>query len=138
MVGHLESSTPSGVSREGGGAMASNAPEALLRNVAFFQSLDRVDIARMIGELEEVSIPAGIVLFTEGAEADALYLLAAGRVRVSVRVAGGERSLAELEAPSCFGELGLLLARRTSTVSAVTEVRAWKLPRDRFERLVRE
>jgi DASS family divalent anion:Na+ symporter len=79
-----------------------------------------------------------MLLFTEGAEADALYLLAAGRVRVSVGVAGGERVLAELEAPSCFGELGLLLARRTSTVSALTAVRAWKLPRARFEQLVRE
>jgi DASS family divalent anion:Na+ symporter len=138
MAGHIESCTPSGVSREEGGAVASKAPEDLLRNVVFFQSLDRVDIARMIGELEEVSIPAGMLLFTEGAEADALYLLAAGRVRVSVEVAGGERSLAELEAPSSFGELGLLLARRTSTVRAITDVRAWKLPRDRFERLVRD
>src|SRR5687768_4035466 len=100
----------------GGGGGASRAPEDLLRNVAFFQSLSRVDIARMIGELEEVSVPAGTLLFNEGAEADALYLLAVGRVRVSVEAAGGERSLAELEAPSCFGELGLLLARRTSTV----------------------
>jgi anion transporter len=118
--------------------VASSAPEDLLHNVGFLRSLDRVDIARMIGELEEVSFPAGTLLFTEGAEADALYLLAAGRVRVSVRVASGEWSLAELEAPSHFGELGLLLERRTSTVHAVTEVRAWKLPRDRFERLVRE
>jgi anion transporter len=138
MAGHFESCKPSGVSREGGGAVASTAPEDLLRSVAFFQSLDRVDIARMIGELEEVRIPAGMLLFTEGAEADALYLLAAGRVRVSVGVAGGERSLAEIEAPAHFGELGLLLARRTSTVRAVTDVHAWKLPRERFEQLVRD
>ena len=118
--------------------VATNDPATLLRNVPFFHSLNRVDIARMIGELEEVRIPAGMLLFTEGAEADALYLLAAGRVRVSVGVAVGERVLAELEAPACFGELGLLLARRTSTVGAITEVRAWKLPRDRFQKLVRE
>ena len=112
--------------------------EALLRNVPFFRELSRVDIARLIGELEEVTVPSGTLVFPEGAPADSLYLLASGRVTVSVRAASGERGLAELEAPSYFGELGLLLARRAGAVRALTDVHLWKLPRERFEQLIRE
>ncbi len=103
-----------------------------------FAPFDRVDIARLLGALEDVSLPAGTVVFAEGAEADALYLLEAGRVGVAVATPNGERLLAELEAPAYFGELGLLLSRRSATVRTMTDVTVWKLPRDRFERVAAE
>lgn len=109
-----------------------------MHRVPFFRALDRVDLARLIGALERVHFPAGTLIFSEGAEADALYLLESGRAVVSVRTADGERPVAELEAPAHFGELGLLLDRRTASVRAVTDVHAWRLPRQRFEQLVRE
>ncbi|MGQ0550541.1 MAG: SLC13 family permease, partial [Armatimonadota bacterium] len=112
--------------------------EGLMRRVPFFRALDRVSIARLIGALEKVHFPAGTLIFAEGAEADALYLLESGRVVVSVSTAGGDRRLDELEPPAHFGEMGLLLDRRTASVRAVTDVHAWKLPRQRFEQLVRE
>ena len=40
--------------------------------------------------------------------------------------------------PATFGDLGLLLDERTATVSAITDVQAWRIPRARFERLVRD
>ncbi len=112
--------------------------EGLMRRVPFFRTLDRVDVARLIGALEEVTLPAGTVLFTEGAEADGLYLLERGRVVVSVQTAQGEQPVAELGAPAHFGELGLLLAGRTGSARTVSDVRLWRLPRHRFEQLVRE
>ena len=112
--------------------------EALLNRVPFFHTLDRVDLARLAGALEEVRLPAGTEIFSEGAEADALYLLASGRVEVTVGVGDSKRQVALLEAPSYFGELGLLLTRRTGSAQTSTDVHAWKLPRDRFDRLARE
>ncbi len=112
--------------------------EHLLRRVPFFRALDRVDIARLIGALEEIHFSAGTLIFAEGAEADALYLLESGRVEVMVNAADEARVLAMLEGPSHFGELGLLLARRTASARAATDAHAWKLPRLRFEQLVRE
>ncbi len=112
--------------------------EALLRHVPFFRNLDRVDIARLVGALEHVHLPANTLIFAENTEADALYLLDSGRVAVSVKTEVGEQSIAVLEAPTCFGELGLLLGRRTGSVRALSDVQAWKLPRQRFERLARE
>ncbi len=115
-----------------------DALELLLRRVPFFRALDRVEIARLMGALEEVSLSAGTVIVAEGAEADGLYLLGEGRVEVSVETPGGERSLAQLGAPGYFGELGLVVSRRSATVRATSDVRLWKLPRPRFEQLVRE
>jgi divalent anion:Na+ symporter, DASS family len=112
--------------------------ESLLIRVPFFQTLDRVDLARLAGALEEVRFPASTEIFSENAEADALYLLASGRVEVTVGVGDSERQVAVLEAPSYFGELGLLLVRRTGSVRASTDIHAWKLPRERFDQLARE
>jgi anion transporter len=119
-------------------AAAAGAPEGLVRNVPFFHDLSRLDTARLLGALEEVTYPAGTVIVQEGEPADALYLVERGRVNVGVGTAQGERSLAALEAPAHFGELGLLLERRTATVTALTDVRLWRLSRERFEHLGRE
>jgi len=102
------------------------------------RGLEGVDMARLLGALEEVHAPAGTQVVTEGADADALYLLESGKVEVSLAAPDGERSLARLEAPAHFGELGLLLARRTSSVRTLTDARFWKLPREHFEQLARE
>ncbi len=110
----------------------------MIRLVPFFRGLDRVDVARLIGALEAISAPAGTEIVAEGAEADGLYLLEEGMVRISVRTDSGGRPVAMVRAPGSFGELGLLVGRRTASVHAVTEVRVWKLPRLRFEQLVRE
>src|SRR6516162_4924952 len=124
--------------RAGGTDTMMESVEALIREVPFFRTLDRVDLARLIGALEEVRFSAGELIFSDGDDADALYLLEAGRVAVSVRGSSGAQSVAEFEGPAHFGELGLLLARRTGSVHAVTDIRAWKLPRERFERAARE
>ena len=110
----------------------------LLRGVPFFGALDRVDLARLLGALEEVRADAGEVIAEEGTEADALYLLEHGQVSISVASPEGELSLREVSAPAHFGELGLLLARRTATSRALTDVVLWRLPRARFEALVRD
>ncbi len=112
--------------------------EDLLRQVPFFRTLARLDLARLIGALEEVSFPAGTRIFAEGAEGDALYLLKRGRVAITVRADEGDRSIATLEAPAHFGDLGLLLAHRTASAGALTDVEAWVLPRRRFERLIHD
>jgi len=45
--------------------ISSEPIEALLLRVPFFQTLDRVDLARLAGALEEVRLPAGTQIFSE-------------------------------------------------------------------------
>lgn len=110
----------------------------LILSVPFFRDLNRLDVARLVGALELVESPAGTVLVAEGEPADALYLVEAGSVEVTLATGDGPRRLADIEAPGWFGELGLLLSSRTATVQAVTPVRLWRLSRERFEQIVRE
>ncbi len=117
---------------------SSESVEALLRRVPFLRNLHRLDLARLIGALERVDFSKGTLIFAEGAQADALYLIEAGRVAVTIAGSADGTVLTELEAPAHFGELGLLLEYRTGSVRALTDVKAWKLPRERFDRLLEE
>jgi DASS family divalent anion:Na+ symporter len=114
------------------------SPEAILRDIPFFRALDRLDVARLLGTLVETNLPAESVIFQEGAAADGLYLLLAGTVEVSLGTSSGSRVVHTVSAPSYFGEFGLLLSLRTGSASTVTDVRLSKLPRDRFDHLLRE
>ncbi|MFN2519419.1 MAG: SLC13 family permease [Candidatus Limnocylindria bacterium] len=110
----------------------------LLSSVPYFEDLDRVSFARLVGALEEVRAAAGELVTEEGTAADSLYLLEEGSVRITLRSGTGEVRVAELSAPAYFGELGLLLSRRTATIRAETDSKLWRLPRVRFEGVVRE
>jgi di/tricarboxylate transporter/CRP-like cAMP-binding protein len=114
------------------------AQEQLIRSIDFLRDLDRVDIARLIGSSEDRHFAPEAVIVQEGEVADSLYLLASGTVEVTVIADGADRSVRSITAPATIGELGLLLAQRTATVRAITNVQAWRIPRDRFESLVRD
>jgi DASS family divalent anion:Na+ symporter len=103
-----------------------------------------VSLARLVGALEERAFRKGEVILREGAEANGLYLLERGEIAVTIRGAedpeetGTDLEIATVKAPGHFGDMGVLLARRTATVRARTDVLVRRLPRDRFEQLVRE
>jgi divalent anion:Na+ symporter, DASS family len=112
--------------------------ERLLRDVPYLRDLDRVSFARLVGALEEVTFPAGALIAAEGASADALYLLEEGSIRLTLARDGDEVEVADMTGPAYFGEMGLLLQRRSASIRASTDVRLWRIPRERFEGLVRE
>ncbi|HET8568443.1 MAG TPA: SLC13 family permease [Candidatus Limnocylindria bacterium] len=95
-------------------------------------------LARLAGALEERHVPGGALVMKEGEAADALYLLAQGCVTLTIASEDGDVQVAEVEAPAQFGELGMLLDRRTATARTSTDALLWRLPRARFEDLVRE
>lgn len=97
-----------------------------------------MSIARLVGALEERTFKAGEEIVREGAEANGLYLLERGEVTVTIRSESGDTEVGRVSAPGHFGDLGILLARRTATVRAATEVAVRRLPREPFEQLVRE
>ena len=90
--------------------------ERLLRLVPYFRDLDRVSLARLAGALEELHLPEGAIVIREAASAGELYLLERGQVTATVRTADGETEVGTVTAPGSFGEMGLLLSRRTASV----------------------
>jgi CRP-like cAMP-binding protein len=80
-----------------------------LDGLALFQNLTSAE-RRMLAEIgERLQVPAGTVLFQEGAPGDALYVILSGEVRVIRVVPGtGEEVLAVLSPGSTCGEMALI------------------------------
>jgi di/tricarboxylate transporter/CRP-like cAMP-binding protein len=107
---------------------------AELETVAPFSALSPVDRARLAAALEEVTYEPGEVIFAQGARADALYILREGLVE---RQADGVR-LDEIQPPAVFGDLALLRDEpRATTLVAISRCVVWRLPGERFTRLLR-
>ena len=91
-----------------------------LRNVSFFKSMADEDLEKLRQEVGFSRVTAGAVICREGDEADGMYIIRLGQVKVSQRAPGGERTLAYLTRGDCFGETGLLRSTtRNATCTAI-------------------
>lgn len=83
-------------------------PQAL-RACALFQSLPADRLRRVADIASHRDLPAGAIIFREGEGGDEMYVVVAGKVRISKRVPGaGEEALGILEAGSHFGEMAMV------------------------------
>jgi NTE family protein len=110
----------------------------LLGPLAFFANLQPVileDIARCCAE---VAVPAGDYVFRQGDISDALYIVSAGRLEVSLESADGKVvSLAEVGRGQVVGEMGLLTGDpRSATLRSLRDSLLLRLSKERFEELI--
>jgi CRP-like cAMP-binding protein len=104
-----------------------------VRSLPPFASLEPDEGAELLGSGAWVSFSPSEVIVREGEPGDAFYALAAGQVDVFER----GRLVRTMGAGSHFGELALLHdVPRTATVVARTPVRAFRLEREGFDRLI--
>jgi CRP/FNR family cyclic AMP-dependent transcriptional regulator len=80
-----------------------------LKNAALFNSLSTLELKIVDGLMHERRYLGGEIVFDEGEEGQALYLVMSGQVQIS-RVHDGHapQVVAQLEAGSVFGDLALL------------------------------
>jgi CRP-like cAMP-binding protein len=109
-----------------------------LARTPLFSHLGRLDLARLAGELEELSFKPGEAIVREGDPADGFYVINSGRVVVVAATPVGDGSrLVALGPGEAFGEIALLTdSPRTASVLAETDVTVWRLARARFEALL--
>ncbi len=113
--------------------------EPFLRRAPLFEGMSSQDIARIALRFSVVSLPKGSTLFKQGAEPDALYIVASGQVRVTHDELGGERVAARLGYGEVLGEGGLLTGEpRSMTVKLDTSCEFLRLSRQDFESLLRD
>jgi len=79
-----------------------------LKASALFATLTPLELKIVDGLMHERRYLAGEVIFDEGEEGQALYLVMSGRVTISRRVGGESALVAELSPGSFFGDLALL------------------------------
>jgi CRP/FNR family cyclic AMP-dependent transcriptional regulator len=109
-----------------------------LRQVDLFADLPVAVLARVAQTCDEVRVRRGDVVVEEGAEGDALFVLLAGALTVSVMGPAGERAvLSQLHPGVAFGELSLLDGGpRSATVQADEESLLLRVPREEVLALV--
>jgi len=80
-------------------------------------------------KLSEVTIPAGVVLFSEGDRADTMYIVQQGEINIAINK--GSHTLATLEKGSSFGEQAVVGTKyRMATATANTDAVCLEIPAD--------
>jgi CRP/FNR family cyclic AMP-dependent transcriptional regulator len=116
--------------------MASSARPAsdALKNVPFFSRLTEAEIDALADRLIARSFGANQIIFHLGDPAGLLYIITAGKVKISYSSPEGQEAvLAILGSGDCFGELALLDdSPRSATAEAIEGTDTLTLHRDEF------
>jgi CRP-like cAMP-binding protein len=109
-----------------------------LTAIPFFAGLDPAALERLAGSMRTRRFRRGEVIFHLGDPGDALFVIIAGEVKISLpSETGDEAILATLRPGEFFGELALLDgAPRSASASAMIATETVVLPRDRFRELI--
>ena len=88
---------------------------------------------------DELQVPRGTVLFHEGDPGHEMFVIATGRVRLTIGAPGYEREIGELGPGEFFGELALLSdVPRTATATAAEDSTLLVIGRDAFAMMVQD
>lgn len=105
----------------------------MLRAVQLFSSLSDDLLVEVADLLEEVEFDAGVVIFQEGDDGAAMYIIVEGRVRVH----RGGRTLNELETYAVFGEMSALDPEpRSASVTTIEYTRLLRLEQAALHQLM--
>lgn len=97
--------------------------EATLAGTPLFEALDPTEAAHLATAMTRRSVPRGHVLFREGDPGDRLFIVLAGKVKISRSATDGrENILALIGVGEMFGELSLFdPGPRTASATALTD-----------------
>jgi len=82
--------------------------------------------------------PAGTVLFREGDRGEEMFILQSGKVKISKKIRGVEKTLATLEKGEFFGEMAILNDKpRSASAETIEDCEMLVIDRKTFETLLR-
>ncbi|MCU1697141.1 MAG: hypothetical protein JWR34_3204 [Mycobacterium sp.] len=114
--------------------------DLILARAGLFQGVERSAVSALTKQLQPVDFPPGHVLFAEGEPGDRLYIIVSGKVKIGRRSPDGRENLLTIMGPSdMFGELSIFdPGPRTSSATAITEVRAVSMDRDALKAWIKD
>jgi CRP-like cAMP-binding protein len=108
-----------------------------LLETPMFESLEPAEIMEVIHAVEVQNLPSGTVVFAEGDQGDAWYVLYRGEVEVIKNSGTGEKVIAVLDPQTCFGEIAILDGSpRSATVRTTMDSIVFRVPRTAFMELL--
>jgi len=110
----------------------------MLRKIQLFAKVEPAKLKLLAFTSERAVFEAEEVLFHQGDQADAAYIIVAGEVAVDVESPGGGRTrVARLGRDEIVGDMGIIGDMpRTATVTAIGRTTTLKITKDLFFRLL--
>ncbi|HEY2816252.1 MAG TPA: mechanosensitive ion channel family protein [Casimicrobiaceae bacterium] len=111
-----------------------------LSEIELFAPMTADERRALASELNDCVYVRNDVISRRGEIADSLYVLAQGQVAIygDADAAHNRPRLGTLQAPACFGEMGLLTGQaRTATVVAENDVLCYRLDKSGFDAILR-
>ncbi len=109
-----------------------------LQHVDIFAHLQESELQQVAERLVFTPFAPGDVMTRQGAEAHWLHVLVEGEAQVVFEDAAGQHPVSSLHEGTVFGERGMMLGeRRGATVTAVGDVKCYRLDRTSFEDVIR-
>jgi CRP-like cAMP-binding protein/predicted MFS family arabinose efflux permease len=120
--------------REGEAVLADLDPKVnVLRRLALFHDASRSTLYDVADNASEIVIPADTPVVSQGEPSESLYVLLKGSVDVFIAGPDGPSKVRRMEAPSYFGEIGLIHeVPRTATVITNEECTLWSITGESF------
>ncbi len=111
-----------------------------LKKASFFSPFNEEELGQIAGRMVLLSLPKGAVIFRQGDPGDTFFVVAEGKLKVSVREAFlFSRTLATFGPGDRFGEMAMLERKpRNATVTCEEASRIFSLSAEHFEQVLAE
>lgn len=110
-----------------------------LRRISLFTHMSDNRFNEVLNKVELLTMPKGTVVFNEGDEGDAFYLVRNGKVNVTSNVNGEKKLIAMLGDGQFFGEMALILQeKRGATVEVSATADLVKISRNVFMEIIKK
>jgi small-conductance mechanosensitive channel/CRP-like cAMP-binding protein len=114
------------------------SPAELLAQSDLFGMIEKTQRDLLASHFKTVRLQPGETLIQEGAEPDALYVMASGAVEITVSGPGGPRVVHRMRPGESLGMIGLITGSNYgATATAVTPVRAYRLDKDAISEAIK-
>ncbi|GAB1584486.1 MULTISPECIES: cyclic nucleotide-binding domain-containing protein [Phyllobacteriaceae] len=111
----------------------------MLQRIPLFSGVEPAKLKLLAFTSDRVSYGPGQILFRQGDEGDAAYVILSGTADILVESESGPIKIAEAEPNSIVGEISILCdVSRTATVRASGPLEVLRIRKDHFLRLLRE
>ncbi|USG66864.1 SLC13 family permease [Brevibacillus ruminantium] len=112
-----------------------------LQKIGMFKQLSNMELAKLLGKLEQQTAAIGTVLFRQGDPGDKLFLIKSGKLELFVEAPGGGSAqlISVLGEGDTLGEMAMLTREvRSATAVAATDAELYIIDRETFEQLLVE
>lgn len=111
----------------------------MLRRVPLFADISPAKLKLLAFTSDRVTYDAGQVLFNQGDQGDAAYVLLSGSADILINSPSGEIKVGSIGANEIVGDIAILCdVPRTSTIKATSPVIALRIWKDHFLKLLAE